>query len=163
MYIGENKSDYALGIYHVSGEQENGTGYYVTPGGYPSTVIGSGRRIPEGTYPIITPASGATWRKPGVGGNVSNRGIRFHYGSGNARGWTEGCFVLSSDYTISGGKVQYNLNESKKASQNFDKILGASSHYDYKIPARNGTTKTRNGSRFDTSISHKLILKSRTK
>lgn len=60
-------------------------------------------------------------------------------------------------------KVQYNLNESKKASQNFDKILGASSHYDYKIPARNGTTKTRNGSRFDTSISHKLILKSRTK
>ena len=163
LYIGENKSDYALGIYHVSGEQENGTGYYVTPGGYPSTVIGSGRRIPEGTYPIITPASGATWRKPGVGGNVSNRGIRFHYGSGNARGWTEGCFVLSSDYTISGGKVQYNLNESKKASQNFDKILGASSHYDYKIPARNGTTKTRNGSRFDTSISHKLILKSRTK
>lgn len=89
--------------------------------------------------------------------------FRFHYGSGNARGWTEGCFVLSSDYTISGGKVQYNLNESKKASQNFDKILGASSHYDYKIPARNGTTKTRNGSRFDTSISHKLILKSRTK
>lgn len=162
LYIGENKSDYALGIYHVSGEQENGTGYYVTPGGYPSTVIGSGRRIPEGTYPIITPASGATWRKPGVGGNVSNRGIRFHYGSGNARGWTEGCFVLSSDYTISGGKVQYNLNESKKASQNFDKILGAS-HYDYKIPARNGTTKTRNGSRFYTSISHKLILKSRTK
>ena len=90
-------------------------------------------------------------------------GYRFHYGRGNARGWTEGCFVLSSDYTISGGKVQYNLNESKKASQNFDKILGASSHYDYKIPARNGTTKTRNGSRFDTSISHKLILKSRTK
>lgn len=43
--IGETKDSYTLGVYHISGEADNGTGFYVAPGGEPSTKNGSGRRI----------------------------------------------------------------------------------------------------------------------
>ena len=111
--IGETKDSYTLGVYHISGEADNGTGFYVAPGGEPSTKNGSGRRIPDGTYPIINPTAGSQWIKPGVGGNVSKRGIRFHYGGTNPRSWTEGCFVLSSGYSVNGNTIHYNNSSLK--------------------------------------------------
>lgn len=158
--IGETKDSYTLGVYHISGESENGTGFYVAPGGESSTKNGSGQRIPDGTYPIINPTAGSQWRKPGVGGKVTNRGIRFHYGGSNPRGWTEGCFVLSYDYSLIEDRVKYNPNESQKASRNFDNALGATSHFKYRPANRK---YDREGALFDAPIRHSLILRSRTK
>lgn len=158
--IGETKDSYTLGVYHISGEADNGTGFYVAPGGEPSTKNGSGRRIPDGTYPIINPTAGSQWIKPGVGGNVSKRGIRFHYGGTNPRSWTEGCFVLSSGYSVNGNTIHYNTDESKTASRNFDNALGAIGHFSYRPKSR---TYNREGATFNAPIKHTLILKSRKK
>lgn len=158
--IGETKDSYTLGVYHISGEADNGTGFYVAPGGEPSTKNGSGRRIPDGTYPIINPTAGSQWIKPGVGGNVSKRGIRFHYGGTNPRSWTEGCFVLSSGYPVNGNTIHYNADESKTASRNFDNALGAIGHFSYRPKSR---TYNREGATFNAPIKHTLILKSRKK
>ena len=158
--IGETKDSYTLGVYHISGEADNGTGFYVAPGGEPSTKNGSGRRIPDGTYPIINPTAGSQWIKPGVGGNVSKRGIRFHYGGTNPRSWTEGCFVLSSGYSVNGNTIHYNADESKTASRNFDNALGAIGHFSYRPKSR---TYNREGATFNAPIKHTLILKSRKK
>ena len=158
--IGETKDSYTLGVYHISGEADNGTGFYVAPGGEPSTKNGSGRRIPDGTYPIINPTAGSQWIKPGVGGNVSKRGIRFHYGGTNPRSWTEGCFVLSSGYSVNGNTIHYNADESKTASRNIDNALGAIGHFSYRPKSR---TYNREGATFNAPIKHTLILKSRKK
>lgn len=158
--IGETKDSYTLGVYYISGEADNGTGFYVAPGGEPSTKNGSGRRIPDGTYPIINPTAGSQWIKPGVGGNVSKRGIRFHYGGTNPRSWTEGCFVLSSGYSVNGNTIHYNADESKTASRNFDNALGAIGHFSYRPKSR---TYNREGATFNAPIKHTLILKSRKK
>ena len=158
--IGETKDSYTLGVYHISGEADNGTGFYVAPGGEPSTKNGSGRRIPDGTYSIINPTAGSQWIKPGVGGNVSKRGIRFHYGGTNPRSWTEGCFVLSSGYSVNGNTIHYNADESKTASRNFDNALGAIGHFSYRPKSR---TYNREGATFNAPIKHTLILKSRKK
>ena len=158
--IGETKDSYTLGVYHISGEADNDTGFYVAPGGEPSTKNGSGRRIPDGTYPIINPTAGSQWIKPGVGGNVSKRGIRFHYGGTNPRSWTEGCFVLSSGYSVNGNTIHYNADESKTASRNFDNALGAIGHFSYRPKSR---TYNREGATFNAPIKHTLILKSRKK
>lgn len=158
--IGETKDSYTLGVYHISGEADNGTGFYVAPGGEQSTKNGSGRRIPDGTYPIINPTAGSQWIKPGVGGNVSKRGIRFHYGGTNPRSWTEGCFVLSSGYSVNGNTIHYNADESKTASRNFDNALGAIGHFSYRPKSR---TYNREGATFNAPIKHTLILKSRKK
>ena len=156
--IGKSKSDFTLGIYHISGIQENGTGYYVTPGGAPSIINGSGQRIPEGIYSIETPTPNEKWQKPKVGGAVEGRGIKFHYGSGNVRKWTSGCFVISFDYKMNMGIILYDINESMKASQKFDEFLGASYHFDYSTTI-NGKKRNRNGSKFKNVITYKLILK----
>ena len=122
---GDSRDSYALGVYHVSGAKEAGTGFFLTPGGLASTQLNSGRRIPEGTYPIIPPNNGAKWRKPGVGGAVAHRGIRFHYsGSPDVRSWTQGCFVLSYSYSMNGDRVEYIPSESKRASRSFDELVG---------------------------------------
>ncbi len=153
--IGEDKNSYTLGVYHVSGVKEGGTGYYVTPGGLSSIKEGSGRRIPDGVYPITTPSGGEMWRKPGVGGIASKRGIRFHYGGSNPRAWTQGCFVLSTSYSYSGNSIRYDPNVSIEASRSFDKSLGGASHYSYSLGK-----KHREGTRFTNPISRYLILKS---
>ena len=106
---------------------------------------------------LISPNSGAQWQQPGVGGSVANRGVRFHYGAPYPRKWTEGCFVLSSDYTKSNNTVLYNMTESQNAVQNFDRALGGSPFYPYKT--RNG--KARYGSSFSNGINKNLILKGR--
>ena len=153
----EITNSYTLGIYHVSGADSNGTGYYVTPGGSPSSQINSKKRIPEGLYPIVSPTAGAQWQQPGVGGDVAKRGVRFHYGAPDPRNWTEGCFVLSSDYSIRNNTIHYNMIESQNAVQAFDHLLGGSTFYLYKTR----TGKNRYGSSFHYGINKTLILKSR--
>lgn len=66
-------------------------------------------------------------------------------------------FILSFGYDINDHQIIYNEDLSLKASQAFDRKLGAYSHFYYKTS--NG--KTRNGSTFNNKISHSLILKSR--
>ncbi len=153
--IGEEKRDYTLGVYHISGSDESGTGYYVAPGGESSEKINSRRRIPDGEYPIVAPSAGVKWRQPGVGGSVADRGIRFHIGSGDARDWSAGCFILSSDYVENNNRIIYDRDESTKAVQNFDIQLGADRLFTYTY---NG--KPRPGARFSNPIQHILILKS---
>lgn len=153
-------SDYTLGIYHISGEQNGGTGFFVTPGGTPSIKNGSGARIPEGDYPILAP-NGGRWEQPQVGGSVAQRGIRFHYGYLTPRDWTEGCFVLSSDYSVNNGKIQFTKQNSMDAVQNFDYALGGGKFYRYSFTNSRGKIKTRYGSKFKNNIKHKLYLKSR--
>ncbi len=152
--------DYTLGVYYVSGSGEKGLGYYVTPGGAPSEKDGSGARIPEGNYPILAP-NGGKWRQPQVGGNVVSRGIRFHYGYITPRDWTEGCFVLSSDYSVDNGKIQYTKQNSMDAVQNFDYELAGGELYKYSFTNSKGRTKTRYGSKFNNRIKHKLYLKTK--
>ena len=38
------------------------------------------KRIPEGVYPMVAPEDNAKWRQPKIGGKVSHRGVRIHYG-----------------------------------------------------------------------------------
>lgn len=148
-----------MGVYHVSGTDKGGTGFYVTPGGEASKKTGSKKRIPEGTYPITTPTGDEEWRQPGVGGDVIGRGVRFHYGNGNPRAWTEGCFVLFTDYTLSGTGIRITKNNSISASESFDKHLGASGFYNYTIKRSNGTTRSRQGATFPQKINKMLVLK----
>ena len=110
---GEGEDGYVLGVYHVSGAKEGGTGFYVTPGGKASNEERSGRRINEGTYPIIAPYETAEWRYPGVGGKAVERGSRFHYGGSNPRPWSKGCFILFPNYKIEGGRLSVDLELSK--------------------------------------------------
>ena len=152
----EINDNYTLGVYHISGTGNEGTGFYVAPGGTPSIKEGSGKRIPDGEYPILAP-SGGQWQQPQVGGSVCNRGIRFHYGAPDPRKWTQGCFVLSSDYSLSNGGIRFQMNESQTAVQNFDYCLGGGAFYQYKTRSN----KLRYGSRFHQPIKHKLYLKSR--
>lgn len=149
------EGSFNLGVYHVSGSSENATGFFVTPGGKASITIGSGKRIPDGTYPFTTPTAYNKWRTPGVGGNVAGRGIRFHYGGNQPLNWTEGCFVISSDYTINNGTINYDLQESINSSINFNNALGASKTIEY----THGRKRT--GAIFNNPISHILILKTK--
>ena len=156
--VGEEKESTTIGIYYVSGSGEGGVGFYVAPGGEASAEAGSNRRIPDGEYPIVAPTAGAQWQKPGVGGNVANRGIRFHYGKGDARSWTQGCFVISTDYKVSNERVRYKEQESIDASNHFDKLLGAIRTFQY---TPKGAKNLRHGSEFNKAITHRLVLKSR--
>ena len=149
---------YTLGIYHISGVEDGGTGYFVTPGGNSSNIAGSGRRINDGEYPINAPNGSERWRKPGVGGSVAARGVRFHYDVANGfpRKSTEGCFVLSYNYDVKNGQIMYpNISDSKLASRNFDRFIGGSCHYNYIYKYM------REGTVFYFPITSKLILKTR--
>ncbi len=152
--VGEEFNDITFGVYHISGAAQDGTGYYIAPGGNADNTYGSKKRIIDGAYPILKPHENAQWQKPGVGGSVSSRGIRFHYGIN--RKWTNGCFILSYDYNVGNYNI-FDLNSSILASRNFDMFLGASSKFIHKTT----TEKKREGSIFNNIIKHKLILKTR--
>lgn len=96
---------------------------------------GSGRRVPEGSYPLSRP--GSSWKQPEVGGTVSDRGVRLHFGVANARKWTECCFVMSLDYSVDNkGNVIYDGEKSKVHLTSFDKALDATRIYDYEYSDR---------------------------
>ncbi len=161
----ETNDDYTLGVYHVSGaEWKNGrTGYYVTPGGDASTEVGSGARLPADIYGLQSSPETASWRQIWVtngkaNGNVSARGIKFHFGGSSPADWTQGCFILSSSYTKNGSNIQYSFRESRRATIWMDFHLGANSVYRYATKKYNGSGRI--GARFNTTnLTHKLILK----
>ena len=146
---------YTLGAYHVSGARKGGTGFYVTPGGDASNNEASGRRIRDGAYPILIPYKSAKWLFPSVGGSVGNRGIRFHWGDGVAKDWTEGCFVLFTNYKLDQARnILITENNSKIAAVNFARLLGGvgTAKSSYK-----GRTEVLN---FQYGIQDRLVLKS---
>ena len=152
----ENTGDggYVLGIYHVSGAKDGGTGFYVTPGGDPSNTRDSGKRINESIYPIEAPFENARWFFPGVGGDAISRGIRFHWGEGNAKDWTTGCFVLFSNYILNNGNISIIENDSKAAAVNFAHLLGGVGTATSKYKDRIGVVS------FPYGVKDKLIIKS---
>ena len=153
----EITDEFALGIMHVSGSEDNY--YYVAPGGSSSNRVGSGARVNDGNYPIQAPTSGAKWQKPGLGGSVAGRGIRFHYGGYDLRKASSGCFIITDDYEIKNGVVTPGLGNSKTASRKFDASLGASGYKNYKVPG--SKNKMREGSTFLSPIKFVLVLKTR--
>ncbi|MGB4791623.1 MAG: hypothetical protein WBH46_08640, partial [Bacteroidales bacterium] len=155
----ENNEDYTLGIYHISGAEEGGTGFVITPGGEPSTELGSNKRLPSDIYKLGH--GGTKWDQVWVlsgenSGNVSERGIKFHFGYPNPTAWTTGCFVISSGYTKEGDAISFKKDESRQALIDFDTNLGGKT-YNYN---RSGYTYTFIGVNFDKqNLDHKLILK----
>ncbi len=157
LFVGDDKN-YTLGIYHISGSSEIGsTGFYVAPGGKASIVEESKRRIPDGTYPMTTPEGWEQWRQPGIGGSVKDRGIRFHFGYPHPLNWTEGCFILSSDYSVVNNNIEYNKEESRSQVRAFDFALGASKVYDYRVK---GKKYMRIGASFSNPINRIVHIKS---
>ena len=162
----ETTDSYNMGVYHISGSTESGgTGYYVTPGGEASNKLNSNARIEDGVYPLLSPTEGAQWKQFGVGGGVSKRGIRIHYGMGegmNLMRWTKGCFLLSSDYNYHLNMPSYSGTESKATVKAFDMILGvpASSYGAYQAKTGTGIS-TRYGIIESYSLRHTLTLQSR--
>ena len=137
VYVGNFDGGYTLGIYHLSGSSSPAaTGYYITPGGTPSTEEDSGRRVPEGTYPMTTPNGSEGWRQPGLGGAVIKRGVKIHFGYPKPRKWTKACFVISSDYTNTSEGVMYNKVQSRNQLVAFDKLLGATNTYKYRLKGK---------------------------
>lgn len=161
----ETNDDYTLGVYHVSGAKyANGrTGYYITPGGDASTEVGSNARLPADTYDLQASPETASWRQIWVtngeaNGDVSPRGIKFHFGGSSPADWTKGCFILSGEYTKNGNNIQYNYSESRTATIWMDFHLGATSVYRYATEKYNGAGRI--GAQFSTTnLIHKLILK----
>ena len=158
----ENNDNYTLSIYHISGAEVGGTGYAVTPGGSASVEVNSNKRLPADVYDLeASPNSGVIWRQPWVVkgeniGSVVNRGIKFHFGYTEPRKWTDGCFVISSDYDIQNGVIKYTQEQSRQAVRDFDRHLGATEVYNYKDKKK----YMQIGAKFkQTKLEHKLILK----
>ena len=145
--------DYTLGLYHVSGKKD-AIGFYITPGGDASEVVGSNKRIPEGVYPMTTAEGTEQWRGPGIGGSVLSRGIRFHPGKGV--GSTLGCHVLYSNYTMTEGLPNFSYEVSVNSSMKFYKALGDVEFYNYK----SSKGRTRIGTKYKRRLQHQIILKS---
>ena len=148
--------EYTLGIYYISNSSVGGIGYFVAPGGSASNVKNSNKRVLDGDYPMTTPIGAEKWRQPGLGGDVINRGIKFHFGKSNARKWSEGCFVISSDYELNNNSILYNRETSIRALISFDNILGASKTYEYTYDG-----KKRTGAEFPNKLDYRVVVKSR--
>ncbi len=162
----ENTKKYTLGIYHISGKSdEKATGYVVTPGGEPSTEVGSGKRLPDDVYTLApTKSHQVKWVQPWIQrgesvGDVSKRGVKIHPVASSdkeveAVKWTAGCFIVCTEYIIRNNGIYYNSSKSKETSKKINTILGATKHYE-KVG-----TKNRPGSDFSKGIDYKLIQKS---
>lgn len=114
---------------------------------------------------MVAPEDNAKWRQPKIGGKVSDRGIRIHYGGKNAVTWTKGCFVISTNYEPKYNGIDYTIEESKKTVENLNRLLGASTlsyEYEYEYTeSETGRIKNRLGAKYDKSIEHTFILKTR--
>jgi RHS repeat-associated protein len=128
----EEVGDCTLGIYHVSGQDDNwATGFVATPDGDPSIKPGSGCRLPDGIYPLSPTynVDDAKWVQPTV---YSARGIKIHPVGitplewSKVGQWTDGCYVVGTKYRIRGGKIEFNTAYSRQTSYDFNGFLGAS-------------------------------------
>src|SRR5690625_1735404 len=165
----ESNDEYTLGVYHISGQDGEGTsGFVVTPGGTASTEVGSGKRLPDGQYTLSGTGNGENqsvykWVQPLLdfgenSGFVGSRGIKIHPAPSKlpeteVSQWTGGCFVVSKDYSLRNGQIYYNSGQSIKTSKQINSILGGTKHYN-KVGKKN-----RPGSDFGNGIDFKLIQK----
>jgi len=127
----ESTQDYTLAIYMVSGkvDQEGGVGFAIQPGGDPSTKLNSKKRLPDGEYSLINSPKKARWKMPWVTSKtnkeVKSRGIKFHPAlSASADQWTDGCFVISSSYSLKNCMPKYNPTQSVNQADRFARLLG---------------------------------------
>ncbi|MBP6334219.1 MAG: hypothetical protein KA444_02015 [Bacteroidia bacterium] len=128
----ESTDKYTLGVYQVSGkaEEEGGVGFYVTPGGTPSTKVNSKRSLPDGSYTLSESYNSSKWVMPwvvsSINSEVAARGIKWHPAlSKTASSWTEGCFVIFPNYTMGKCLPQIVPSKSVQAAFNFVRLLGA--------------------------------------
>jgi hypothetical protein len=165
----ENTDDHTLGIYHISGQDGEGSvGFVVTPGGEPSTKVNSNKRLPDDTYTIKGTGNGSDhssylWVQPLISsgkasGYVGSRGVKVHPAPSKnietvVKQWTLGCYVVSTDYSIVNGQVVFNSKLSMEASKKINTFLGATKNYTAV------GKKKRPGSDFKNGISFKLIQK----
>ncbi len=165
----ENDASYTLGVYHVSGKDSEGaSGFAITPGGEASTAVGSGKRLPDDTYTLAGTGDGTNqslfkWVQPLVssgetGGDVSGRGVKIHPVASAAvetevGQWTEGCYVVCTEYIKNGTELKYNCELSKKTSKLINQMLGSTTDYD------STGKKSRPGSDFGNGMNFKLIQK----
>ena len=129
----ESTDKYTIGIYHISGEasSEGGVGFYLTPGGDASNIIGSGKRLSDGTYLIkSSPDAAKKWVMPWVtsedNADIELRGIKWHPAlTPTASTWTTGCYVLLPSYTLKNCTPKIIPNKSTESAFNFVHLLGA--------------------------------------
>jgi hypothetical protein len=166
----ENNDKFTLGIYHVSGQSEEGaTGFTITPGGKPSRKANSKKRLPDDIYTLTGTGNGKDqssykWIQPLIntgegGGYVGGRGVKIHPAPSKlpeteVSQWTDGCYVVCSDYNLySDGIIKYNSNLSVTTSKQLNTMLGGTEHYN-KIGKNNFP-----GTDFENGINFKLIQK----
>jgi hypothetical protein len=160
----ENNDNHTLGIFHISGNNSNhGVGYYVTPGGDASTKLNSNKRLPADIYTLGGSYNQAKWRQIWVlkgeqNGDVSERGVKFHFGYTIPKGWTKGCFIVATDYELVNEQIKFSKRNSRATLIWLDQALGATKVYLYDLEKYGG--EGRIGAEFpNNKISHKLILK----
>lgn len=167
---GNEQIGYTLGVYHISGHSEEGaTGFVVTPGGEPSVKNRSLKRLPDDVYSITGTGTGKNnssfkWVQPLIQAGIQNtsvgsRAIKIHPAAAKSietevSQWTDGCYIVSTNYSLKKGKVYYNSILSKSTSKQINGILGATKNYD------SVGNRGYPGSDFSNGISFKLIQKS---
>lgn len=159
----ESTDDYTIGIYHISGEatSEGGVGFYMTPGGDPSEVIDSKKRLPDGIYMLkSSPESAKKWVMPWVTSvnnpDIALRGIKWHPAlSQTTSTWTSGCYVLFPSYKLKNCTPKIIPNESIETAFNFVNILGS-----YNISVKKVGRYCRMTSKFKKSNIRQLNQKS---
>lgn len=136
----EGNSEYTLGVYLVSNaaSEDGGAGFYVLPGGKPSTKQRSNARLPDGQYELWGSYPGSRWVLPWVkdpnNSEVAARGIKWHPAlSPSVNTWTDGCFANSSSYYLGGCLPKYSKSSSVRNNVNFNLLLGASTISDKKF------------------------------
>lgn len=167
--VGDKENGYTLGVYHVSGarfSKKLSVGYFLTPGGESDATLGSGTRLPADIYELKSSLSGSSWNQMWVTngevtGDVSKKGIKIHFGVDAT--WTDGCFLVSSDYRKQNNNIKFDYIESRRALILLDLQLGARgvTSYDldrYKSTSQPGRLKA-NFSSPNIVLQHKLILK----
>lgn len=137
--------------------------FYTPLGGSGETAVGSNMRLPADTYELQASPETALWRQIWVTkganiGDVSARGIKFHFAGSKPADWTEGCFILSTAYKRNGNTINYNFTESRVATVSMDLHRGARSIYLYFLEKYNGAGRI--GAKFaNTVLLRKLVLK----
>ena len=130
----EETGGVTLGVFHISGECADwATGYVATPAGMPSLKEGSGRRLPDGIYPL-SPTVGVNfkWVQPIV---YEGRAIKIHPTGNSTKAWssvaqwTTGCYIIGTTYIINKNNLQFNPTDSRVTSLSLNTFLGATKNY----------------------------------
>ena len=123
-----------LGIFHISGKDDDwATGYVATPSGEPSLEEGSGRRLPDDSYPL-SPTEGVkfNWVQPVV---HKKRAIKIHPTGNSTKDWssvaqwTSGCYIIGTTYRVNKNDLQFKPTDSRATSLGLNTFLGSTKNY----------------------------------